>query len=145
MLGAMAGLTRRQFHRLAVGSACALLGSDCGATVDGTVTPAMGQAVLPFAQFPALATVGGSSVVGVSGSFPLVVVRTGAATATALSATCPHAGCLLVYERAVGDLRCPCHNARFAIDGVVQSGPTPISLPVYRATVGSDAIIVDLS
>ena len=137
--------TRRQFHRLALAIAgVELIGCNTGAAAGGSVTPSMNQATLPFAQFPALATVGGSTVVSVTGSFPLVVIRTGDATATALSATCPHAGCLVGYE-ASGNLRCPCHDAIFSIDGTVQSGPTVISLPVYRATVEPDAITVDLS
>jgi Rieske Fe-S protein len=43
----------------------------------------------------------------------------------------------------VGDRR-P-HNANFDLSGAVLGGPTMIPLPVYAASVGPDAITVDLS
>jgi cytochrome b6-f complex iron-sulfur subunit len=72
-------------------------------------------------------------------------VRTSATEATALSATCTHAGCLVLFESGSSVVRCPCHDARFALDGSVQGGPTVIPLPVYSATVDADGIAVDLS
>lgn len=100
---------------------------------------------LTFAQFPALATTDGSAVVNVSGGFPIVVVRTGATTATALSATCTHAACLVEYEASSHDIHCPCHDADFDLTGRVTSGPAPTPLPVYAATVSASAITVQLT
>ena len=109
------------------------------------MTPNGNQVTLSFAQFPALTSVGGGVVVAVQGGFPIAVVRTGDATAVALSATCTHAGCTLDFAAAQEQLHCNCHNANFSLSGAVLNGPTMIPLPVYAATPGSDAIVVDLS
>jgi cytochrome b6-f complex iron-sulfur subunit len=135
-------LTRRQFHSLVAAGAGACLVGCSGGAPDGMVTPANGQVVLPFARFPKLGAAGGSAVVDVSGSFPLVVVRTGAGAATALSATCTHAACLVDYAADANQLQCPCHGAAFSLQGAVLAGPTSIALPVYTATVGADAVTV---
>jgi cytochrome b6-f complex iron-sulfur subunit len=141
----MASCSRREFAALALAGAGRLLTGCNQIMPDGTVTPAMAQATLTFAQFPSLATAGGSAVVDVTGSFPIVVVRTSDTAATALSATCTHAACLVGYAPATNDLHCPCHDANFTLDGAVESGPTTIPLPVYRAQVLPDGIVVDLS
>lgn len=145
MKSGMRSCTRREFHALALaGAGCALLGCQSSAP-DGTVTATMGQVTLPFATFPKLMSAGGSVVVDVAGGFPIVVVRVSDGAATALSATCTHAACLVGFAPASNNLHCPCHNANFALDGSVESGPTRIPLPVYAATVGADAILVNLT
>lgn len=35
----------------------------------------------------------------------------------ALSVVCPHAGCFIAYDAAARDFVCPCHAARFDLDG----------------------------
>ncbi|HNN93670.1 Rieske 2Fe-2S domain-containing protein [Haliangium sp. UPWRP_2] len=44
---------------------------------------------------------------------------------TALSATCPHAGCGIDYDESAHKFVCPCHNSTFALDGRRLSGPSP--------------------
>lgn len=44
---------------------------------------------------------------------------------TALSATCPHAGCGIDYDEGQKKFVCPCHNSTFALDGSRLSGPSP--------------------
>lgn len=39
-----------------------------------------------------------------TGSFPIAVVRTSTTDATALSATCTHAGCIVRYQSGASDL-----------------------------------------
>jgi cytochrome b6-f complex iron-sulfur subunit len=142
----MRSCSRREFHGLALaGAGWALLGCGRAGAPDGSVSAAMGRVTLPFAMFPALAAAGGSVVVDVTGEFPIVVVRTSDTAATAASATCTHAACLVQYAPAANDLHCPCHDANFALDGSVINGPTIIPLPVYPAQVGADAIVVDLT
>jgi Rieske Fe-S protein len=106
------------------------------------VSASGGVVTLSFSQFPELATVGGSVVVDVSGAFPIVVVRTGATTAAALSATCTHQGCIVHFVTTSGDVHCDCHNADFDLMGKVLRGPPPVALPTYQATVTSSAITV---
>src|SRR5262249_21688015 len=133
--------TRREFNVILVAASARLLAC---ATSPPSVTPSGNVVVLTFARFPALQATGGSAVVAVEGAFPLAVVRTGEATAAALSATCTHAGCLLKYAPAANDLHCDCHSADFDLGGAVLRGPTVIPLPVYAATVQADGIAVDL-
>jgi Rieske Fe-S protein len=138
----MAGCTRRTFNVVLCGAAVELMA--CGSSRP-SVAPAGNRVTLGFAQFPALTAPGGAAVVDVQNAFPIAVVRTGEATATALSATCTHAGCIVGYEARANVLHCPCHDADFDLTGAVLRGPTSIPLPVYAATVGSDGIVVDLS
>ena len=44
---------------------------------------------------------------------------------TALSATCPHAGCGIDYDSEHRQFVCPCHNSTFALDGRRLDGPAP--------------------
>jgi cytochrome b6-f complex iron-sulfur subunit len=141
----MRACTRRELHVIALASVGrALLGCNRGAPVDGTATPVMNEVTLTFESFPKLITAGGSAVVDVTGSFPIVVVRTSDTEAVALSATCTHAGCLVGFS-GDNEVHCPCHNANFKLDGSVINGPTSIPLPVYAATVAPGGIIIDLS
>ncbi|HXU74317.1 MAG TPA: Rieske (2Fe-2S) protein [Polyangia bacterium] len=137
----MSGCSRRTFNLVACGAAVELWA--CGTSLK-TLTPSGNVVTLSYAEFPQLASPGGSAVVAVSGQFPLAVVRTDDATAVALSATCTHAGCTLEYAPERTQLHCNCHDANFTLDGAVVSGPTVIPLPVYPATPGADAITVDL-
>lgn len=50
-----------------------------------------------------------------------------------LSALCTHEGCMVTWERARGELLCPCHQGRFSGTGAVLEGPPPaplLNLPV---------------
>ena len=42
----------------------------------------------------------------------------------ARSAVCPHLGCAVAFDRAQNNYLCPCHDSRFALDGVKLSGPS---------------------
>jgi cytochrome b6-f complex iron-sulfur subunit len=138
----MRALSRREFHALAAAGAALALLPGCPGPFDGSVTPVEGLAVLTFAQFPGLRAAGGSAIVDVRGSFPIVAIRTSDTEAVALSATCTHAGCILRFAPAHDDVHCDCHDANFALSGAVESGPTLVPLPVYAATVEADAISV---
>jgi len=136
----MSGCSRRTFTLVVCGAAVELVACGSGRP---SLAPSGGRVTLSYAQFPALAAPGGSAVVDVQNGFPIAVVRTGDATAVALSATCTHAGC--VVDASAGGLHCPCHDADFDLTGAVLRGPTTIPLPVYAATPGSNGIVVDLS
>jgi menaquinol-cytochrome c reductase iron-sulfur subunit len=43
--------------------------------------------------------------------------RVGPKQIMALAATCPHAGCQIGYDAAARGFLCPCHTARFDLDG----------------------------
>ncbi len=52
-------------------------------------------------------------------------------TTHAVSATCPHMGCLVRWNDAERTWDCPCHGSRFSYDGDVLSGPAVEGL-LYR-------------
>jgi menaquinol-cytochrome c reductase iron-sulfur subunit len=43
--------------------------------------------------------------------------KNGEKTVEALSATCPHLGCMVGYDAAQKLFRCPCHTSAFDVDG----------------------------
>jgi cytochrome b6-f complex iron-sulfur subunit len=55
---------------------------------------------------------------------PVLVVNTGEGY-RALSAVCTHAGCIVKWKKGRRSFFCPCHGARFDLDGNVLGGPAP--------------------
>ncbi len=60
----------------------------------------------------------------------------------ALSAVCTHLGCLVRWEKARGELFCPCHAGRFDLTGKVLGGPPPRPLPKVPVKVVGSSIIL---
>lgn len=50
----------------------------------------------------------------------------------AISATCTHLGCNVLWEEDKKIFKCPCHNGRYDIDGKVISGPPPAPLQRHK-------------
>lgn len=59
----------------------------------------------------------------------------GSEKVAALNATCPHAGCFVVFNRAGDMYRCPCHGSVWSVDGRLTSGPSPRDLDQLDADV----------
>jgi len=53
------------------------------------------------------------------------VTRAPDGTLSAKSATCTHLGCLVSYNRVLGEFVCPCHGGRYNMKGEVIGGPPP--------------------
>jgi Rieske Fe-S protein len=111
------------------------------ASSDPCAPPPLGanSVLLSFAEYPALAAVGGSVAVTLDGA-SFRVARAAEDCAVAASATCTHEGCALNYD--AGRFVCPCHGALFDLDGSVLGGPTPIPLPTRPAVVEADGVRV---
>ncbi|HEY5943970.1 MAG TPA: Rieske (2Fe-2S) protein [Kofleriaceae bacterium] len=94
----------------------------------------------------ALRTVEGARVFDVDGR-KLIVVRITTTTFATLSAICTHEGCTVKYSTASDDLECPCHGARFAMDGAVKIGPANTPLAKYATSydAASDTVKVTLA
>lgn len=90
--------------------------------------------VVHVARIPALATVGGAALLD---AVRVLVVREAPSRFRALSAECPHAGCL-VSGVEPDAFRCPCHGSRFARDGRLLGGPADRPLPELRATYDAE-------
>lgn len=95
---------------------------------------------IPFSEIP----VGTSKKLAYKGK-PIIVVRKSETEAVAFSAVCTHLGCLVNWKPEAGELVCPCHIARFDLDGNVAGGPAPSPLRAYKTRITDDAIIVDES
>lgn len=86
----------------------------------------------------ALATTGGMAITQTSiGTF--LVARTGATTATVLTATCTHEGCT-VSSFADSQFVCPCHGSTFSTSGSVVKGPANRALQQFAASVSGDVV-----
>jgi len=58
----------------------------------------------------------------------------------ALSAICPHLGCLVNWHSGENQIVCPCHAAKFDLRGNVLGGPAPGPLESYRVEIINDQI-----
>lgn len=59
----------------------------------------------------------------------------GSENVEAFNATCPHAGCFVVFNRARDLYHCPCHNSVWSVAGQLTSGPSPRDLDKLDAEV----------
>jgi menaquinol-cytochrome c reductase iron-sulfur subunit len=59
---------------------------------------------------------------------------------TALSAVCPHLGCLI--DRQGEQFNCPCHVSSFGADGHALEGPSPRSMDPIEARVREGSVEV---
>lgn len=92
----------------------------------------------------ALANANGFVVVS-SSKGQLIVVRTSATAAVALSAVCTHQGCTVTYRSSGTLLYCPCHGAEFSLTGTVTRGPATVALKTYTTTVSGNIITITLA
>ena len=66
----------------------------------------------------------------------------GSDTVTALSATCPHAGCFVEIESVEHCFRCPCHNSKFTLDGgIVSPSPSPRAMDSLECRVAKNGSV----
>ncbi len=64
----------------------------------------------------------------------------------AMSAICPHLGCITKWWKDLEEVRCPCHGSRFTVSGELIAGPAPRGL--WHVQIELDArgeLIVDSS
>ena len=60
----------------------------------------------------------------------------------ALSATCPHLGCAVDFDPAVGHFKCPCHTSAFGPDGKRISGPAKRDMDPLECSVAEGKVLV---
>jgi len=60
----------------------------------------------------------------------------------ALEKKCPHLGCMV--DLAKDELDCPCHGARFTLDGKLITGPSPRGLKRYEVVARDGTIYVGM-
>jgi cytochrome b6-f complex iron-sulfur subunit len=73
---------------------------------------------------------------------PVVVINRYEKGFVALSKVCTHLGCLVVYDKGLRKLICPCHAGTFDLEGNVLSGPPPRPLPTVPLKVEGEFVII---
>lgn len=71
-----------------------------------------------------------------------VLVLSGEGGPSAFSARCTHLGCIVRWDAASSQIRCPCHGARFDARGRPVAGPTRTPLPSIRIRVQNGEILL---
>ena len=113
----------------------------CATMAVRQVEPINGRLELPLIQYPELTAPDGALRVRVPGDQnPIYVLATASQGFTALSPLCTHLGCTVDIQGA--SLVCPCHGSTYNREGAVVRGPAERPLRRYRATVGSDRVLV---
>lgn len=74
---------------------------------------------------------------------PVLIVRTDKGF-VALSAVCPHLGCLVEFDTAKRVILCPCHGAAFDLEGHVTAGPPPRPLQAYAVSEADGKVYVSV-
>ncbi|MEW5802107.1 MAG: Rieske 2Fe-2S domain-containing protein [bacterium] len=72
---------------------------------------------------------------------PTIVINT-AEGLFAMSAVCTHLGCIVQWDETSKEIVCPCHGAKYDLNGNVKSGPAPKPLTLVRASMAGDKIII---
>ena len=124
---------RRRFLTAGVATAGGLVLGTKSQAVEPTpanVSTPSAELSLSLKTNPALAKIGGSAVVEVGGD-KIIVAHVAAETFAACSAICTHKGCVVGYEHTAKNFVCPCHGARFSLDGKVVRGPAKNPLRSY--------------
>ena len=117
-------------------TACSTYGND-----PATEQPASPQASGDGAPPGALAAT--SDIPVGSGSIfdDVVVTQPTSGDFRGLSPICTHQGCR-VSSIVDGEIVCPCHGSKFALDGAVVAGPARNALPAVAITVEGDSIML---
>jgi len=113
----------------------------CGGSSDpggaAATTPAGGGSDGPLAQLADI-PVGGALSADDGAGNKILLVQATEGTVTAVSAVCTHQGCEVQPDDA--ELRCPCHNSVFGLDGAPVSGPADEPLPAFEVHVRDGAV-----
>jgi cytochrome b6-f complex iron-sulfur subunit len=72
---------------------------------------------------------------------PTIVINTGQGL-VALTAVCTHLGCIVQWDEPSQQIICPCHGARYDLNGNVKSGPAPKPLTLVKSRVVDDKILI---
>lgn len=78
-------------------------------------------------------------------SYGVYVVRSNETDLTVFSNVCTHLSCHVTWNEEENGFPCPCHDALFAIDGSVISGPPPRPMDEYVHRVQDGNIEIDIN
>ncbi len=141
------GVTRRQFIGRAAGAASFLGGCQMfGSRKPDVVTQAQDNKVaLSKEESTKLLASEGSLLVEPKGfGDKIIVVQAKDGSLHALSATCTHLGCNVVYDEKSGQIHCPCHGSGFGLDGHNLKGPAKRPLKQYNVRNNNGVVVITL-
>jgi cytochrome b6-f complex iron-sulfur subunit len=72
---------------------------------------------------------------------PTIVINTSQGV-LALSAVCTHLGCIVQWDESNQENVCPCHGAKYDLNGNVKSGPAPKPLVMVKARMIDNKIYI---
>jgi cytochrome b6-f complex iron-sulfur subunit len=72
----------------------------------------------------------------------VLLVRTAQKGLTAVDPTCPHAKCLVDWQKAANQFVCPCHGSKFDSSGKILAGSAAKSLKTYPVKIQGDSILI---
>jgi menaquinol-cytochrome c reductase iron-sulfur subunit len=75
-------------------------------------------------------------------SYGVYVYRKSESETMVLSNACTHLSCRVNWTEAAQEYVCPCHDAKFNIEGQVVSGPPPRPLDVYENRVENGNLFI---
>ena len=129
-----------------IGAGC--LAAACTADEDGAregeATMCGGDLCISIADNPELADVGSGLLFLQASGHKVYVVRT-ASGFSAVTATCTHAQCQIVWDAGPARYECPCHGSQFAADGSVLRAPASRPLRLYMTELVGDTLTVKLT
>lgn len=130
-------LTRRRFvHVASVTSAGVCLGCSPGSDLDVLSE----DLEVRLSEHPDLAIVGKSVLIDAGTLRPIAITRLDAETFEVTGTECSHQHCGVA--RSGEGWLCPCHGARYDLDGTRRSGPAPVGLTSYDWTLDGDVLTI---
>jgi cytochrome b6-f complex iron-sulfur subunit len=139
------GISRRKLLNWMLGTSIGLLSALFGGTFLRYIWPTSanvgtadsGRTLLSMLDIPT----GTARMIRFQGR-PSLVIHFAETEVTALSAVCPHLGCLVNWDNTERVVVCPCHAAKFDYQGNVLSGPSPKALASIGVRIEGDQIVI---
>jgi menaquinol-cytochrome c reductase iron-sulfur subunit len=78
-------------------------------------------------------------------SFSVYVIHGEGDKVNVISNICTHLGCRVAWNNDAKEYLCPCHDARFALNGEVVSGPPPRPLDTYETKIENGNLFIHLT
>ena len=135
------GLDRRRLLQLLAGGSSVAVAGLVGLPVGSYLLPKEYEAGENFAVFADDAVGLWEAKQVIVAGWPVLVVNTGEGY-LAFSAVCTHLGCVVKWKKGRRQFFCPCHGARFDLEGEVMGGPAPSPLAKFEVDEVPGSIVV---
>ncbi len=96
----------------------------------------------PIIQLADLEKMGQVLVEDFAGGQLLVISAAAPNPVQAINPICTHAGCTVAWQKEPGILACPCHGAKFSLQGAVEAGPADRPLPTYPVKIEAGIVLI---